>query len=133
MDDGLRGRIAEAVAAPAGARRPRRLGDELADRVRRQRGLAQETHRGTARDELGVVVLVPRRDQDHTPDVRRDLPPDVARKLLGAKALIGWSVSDARQTDEANRMGDLIDYVGVGPVFYTPTKPDAAATSARPR
>src|ERR1700735_2278563 len=58
---------------------------------------------------------------------QRDLPPEVARKLLGAKALIGWSVSDARQTDEANRMGDLIDYVGVGPVFYTPTKPDAAA------
>ena len=43
------------------------------------------------------------------------------------KALIGWSVSDARQMDEANRMGDLVDYVGVGPVFDTPTKPDALA------
>jgi thiamine-phosphate pyrophosphorylase len=58
---------------------------------------------------------------------QRDLPPDVARKLLGPKALIGWSVSDAAQLDEANRMGDLIDYVGIGPVFATPTKPDASA------
>jgi thiamine-phosphate pyrophosphorylase len=58
---------------------------------------------------------------------QRDLPPDVARKLLGPKALIGWSVSDARQMDEANQMGDLIDYAGVGPVFDTPTKPDASA------
>jgi thiamine-phosphate pyrophosphorylase len=58
---------------------------------------------------------------------QRDLTPDVARKLLGPKALIGWSVSDEAQLDEANRMGDLIDYVGIGPVFATPTKPDASA------
>jgi thiamine-phosphate pyrophosphorylase len=58
---------------------------------------------------------------------QRDLPPEVARRLLGPKALIGWSVSDAQQVDEANRMGDLVDYVGVGPVFDTPTKPDASA------
>jgi len=58
---------------------------------------------------------------------QRDLPPEVARKLLGPKALIGWSVSDARQMDEANRLGSLIDYVGIGPVFDTPTKPDASA------
>jgi thiamine-phosphate pyrophosphorylase len=58
---------------------------------------------------------------------QKDLPPDVARKLLGPRALIGLSVSDERQVDEANRLGAMIDYVGVGPVFDTPTKPDAAA------
>jgi len=55
------------------------------------------------------------------------LPPDVVRKLLGAHALIGLSVSDALQVDHANTLGAMIDYVGVGPVFDTPTKPDASA------
>jgi thiamine-phosphate pyrophosphorylase len=58
---------------------------------------------------------------------QKDLPPDVARKLLGPRALIGLSVSDERQVDEANPLGAMIDYVGIGPVFDTPTKPDASA------
>lgn len=58
---------------------------------------------------------------------QKDLPPDVARKLLGPRALIGLSVSDEREVDEANPLGKIIDYVGVGPVFDTPTKPDASA------
>jgi len=31
------------------------------------------------------------------------------------------------QVDHANTLGAMIDYVGVGPVFDTPTKPDASA------
>lgn len=58
---------------------------------------------------------------------QNDLPPDVARKLLGARALIGLSVSNDEQVDHANTLGAMIDYVGVGPVFDTPTKPDASA------
>jgi thiamine-phosphate pyrophosphorylase len=58
---------------------------------------------------------------------QKDLPPDVARKLLGPRALIGLSVSDERHVDEANLLGAMIDYVGIGPVFDTPTKPDASA------
>jgi thiamine-phosphate pyrophosphorylase len=58
---------------------------------------------------------------------QKDLPPDVVRKLLGPRALIGLSVSDERQVDEANPLGAMIDYVGIGPVFDTPTKPDASA------
>jgi thiamine-phosphate pyrophosphorylase len=58
---------------------------------------------------------------------QRDLRADVARKLLGPRALIGLSVSDERQVDEANPLGATIDYVGIGPVFDTPTKPDASA------
>jgi thiamine-phosphate pyrophosphorylase len=58
---------------------------------------------------------------------QNDLPPDIARKLLGPEALIGLSVSNAQQVDHANALGAMIDYVGVGPVFDTPTKPDASA------
>jgi len=58
---------------------------------------------------------------------QNDLPPDIARKLLGREALIGLSVSNAQQVDHANPLGAMIDYVGVGPVFDTPTKPDASA------
>jgi thiamine-phosphate pyrophosphorylase len=58
---------------------------------------------------------------------QKDLPPDIARKLLGPRALIGLSVSDERQVDETNLLGAMIDYVGIGPVFDTPTKPDASA------
>ncbi|MGV7246591.1 thiamine phosphate synthase, partial [Caballeronia sp. M23-90] len=58
---------------------------------------------------------------------QKDLPPEVARKLLGPRALIGLSVSNEREVDDANPLGTMIDYVGVGPVFDTPTKPDASA------
>jgi len=52
-----------------------------------------------------------------------DLPPAAARALLGEKTLIGLSVgspAEAVGVDEA-----LIDYVSVGPVYGTSTKPDA--------
>ena len=53
-----------------------------------------------------------------------DLPADVARRLIGPDPLIGLSVS---ALDEARRAADdqAIDYLGVGAVFPTDTKPDA--------
>lgn len=57
---------------------------------------------------------------------QRDLPARVVREMLGARALIGLSVSDESQVDDANSLGSVIDYVGVGPVFDTETKPDAS-------
>lgn len=53
-----------------------------------------------------------------------DLPFPVARRLLGADKLIGLSVSSRAEAEEGVRQG--ADYLGVGPVFATPTKPDAA-------
>ena len=47
-----------------------------------------------------------------------------ARKLMGAEALIGLSVETPEQAAEAE-IWDC-DYLGVGPVFQTATKPDAA-------
>ena len=50
-----------------------------------------------------------------------DLPPAVARQLLGPERLIGRSTHAIAQLRQA--VGDGCDYVGVGPVNATPTKP----------
>ncbi|MBC7798490.1 MAG: thiamine phosphate synthase [Pyrinomonadaceae bacterium] len=54
-----------------------------------------------------------------------DLPPDEARKILGATAIIGFSTHNVEQVREALKMP--IDYIAFGPVFNTTTKenPDA--------
>ena len=56
---------------------------------------------------------------------RSDMQPDDARRLLGADAIVGWSVTGV--DDLASIDPAVVDYVGVGPVFLTATKPDAAA------
>lgn len=50
-----------------------------------------------------------------------DLPPAVARQLLGRERLIGRSTHGLAQLHQA--VADGCDYVGVGPVHATPTKP----------
>jgi thiamine-phosphate pyrophosphorylase len=50
-----------------------------------------------------------------------DLPPALARSLLGPEKLIGRSTHALSQLHQA--MADGCDYVGVGPVNATPTKP----------
>ena len=50
-----------------------------------------------------------------------DLPPAVARRLLGPDLLIGRSTH--RLEDLRQAVTDGCDYVGVGPVNATPTKP----------
>ncbi|WP_371734020.1 thiamine phosphate synthase [Synechococcus sp. CCY 9618] len=50
-----------------------------------------------------------------------DLPPSVARRLLGPERLIGRSTHRLEELRQA--VADGCDYVGVGPVNATPTKP----------
>lgn len=50
-----------------------------------------------------------------------DLPPDVARALVGPDLLIGRSTHAPDELDRALR--EPVDYLGVGPVNETPTKP----------
>ena len=50
-----------------------------------------------------------------------DLPPALARRLLGPQRLIGRSTHCLSQLQQA--IADGCDYVGVGPVHATPTKP----------
>jgi len=54
-----------------------------------------------------------------------DLPPGEARSIVGPGRLIGVSVTSL---DELARLpSDAVDYIGVGPVFPSPTKPEARA------
>lgn len=54
-----------------------------------------------------------------------DMPYAMARKLLGPSKIIGLSVENFNQIEEANSLD--VDYIGVSPVFATPTKTDTAA------
>lgn len=49
-----------------------------------------------------------------------DLPPERARKILGEKAIIGFSTHNIEQAAQAVKWP--IDYVAIGPVFATGTK-----------
>jgi len=53
-----------------------------------------------------------------------DMPYDVARKLMGSNKIIGLSVENIEQAKRANDLD--VDYIGVSPVFGTPTKTDTA-------
>lgn len=53
---------------------------------------------------------------------QEDLPLAAAREELGPKALIGVSTHSRAQAMEAQAAG--ADYIGFGPIFPTPTKPD---------
>ncbi len=54
-----------------------------------------------------------------------DTSPERARAQLGAEALIGRSTHSPEQIDVANGQG--VDYIGVGPLYATPTKPGRPA------
>jgi thiamine-phosphate pyrophosphorylase len=49
-----------------------------------------------------------------------DLPPQVARRLLGDDAVIGYSTHSVTQALEATKLP--IDYLAIGPIFGTRTK-----------
>jgi thiamine-phosphate pyrophosphorylase len=54
-----------------------------------------------------------------------DGPVDAARALVGRDRLVGLSTHTPEQIDRANRAD--VDYIGVGPVHATPTKPGRPA------
>ena len=51
---------------------------------------------------------------------QKDMPYQMARKVLGDKAIIGLSVESIEQAKEANQFD--ADYIAISPVFTTPTK-----------
>ena len=53
-----------------------------------------------------------------------DMPPEAARKLLGEKAIVGYSTHNVEQAVEASKLP--IDYLAIGPIFVTTTKSDTA-------
>ena len=53
---------------------------------------------------------------------QEDMPFTIARKLMGPKAIIGLSVEDWTDVEKSQKLD--VDYIGVSPVFHTPTKTD---------
>jgi thiamine-phosphate pyrophosphorylase len=72
-------------------------------------------------DRLDLALAV---DADGVHLGQDDLPPAIARRLLGPDRLIGRSTNRLGQLHQA--VADGCDYVGVGPVRATPTKPGRA-------
>ncbi|MDQ3952682.1 MAG: thiamine phosphate synthase [Actinomycetota bacterium] len=56
-----------------------------------------------------------------------DLPAPAARTIAPA-VLVGWSTHSAEQIDDVLRWEVRPDYIAVGPVYETPTKPGREAT-----
>jgi thiamine-phosphate pyrophosphorylase len=52
-----------------------------------------------------------------------DMPVEVVRRLVGPRKIVGLSITAFAQLENVD---GAVDYLGVGPVFPTPTKPDAA-------
>ncbi len=102
--------------------RDKRLDDHalslLADRVRlwtRERGTLF-----TLNDRSDIALLC---EADGVHLGQEDLSLEEARKLLGDAQLIGKSTHSLEQAIAADREG--ADYLAVGPIFATPTKPEA--------
>jgi len=68
------------------------------------------------------LELATKLDADGVHLGQTDGDPQLARQKLGAHKIIGVSISDEQQLKNANPMP--IDYMGVGPVFTTNSKPD---------
>lgn len=73
-------------------------------------------------DRVDLAVAV---DADGVHLGQQDLPIATARQILGSDRIIGRSTTNADELERALREG--ADYIGVGPVNETPTKPGKAA------
>ena len=69
-------------------------------------------------DRLDIAIAL---DADGLHIGQDDLPVEIVREIW--TKLLGVSVSNVDQAIEAERLG--ADYLGISPVFSTPTKPDA--------
>ncbi|MCX5848655.1 MAG: thiamine phosphate synthase [Deltaproteobacteria bacterium] len=53
---------------------------------------------------------------------QEDMPYEIVRKLMGPKAIIGLSVETWKDVETSRKLD--VNYIGVSPVFATPTKSD---------
>jgi len=81
---------------------------------------------------LGVPFIVNDRpdiallaDADGVHLGQEDLPVADVRRIVGSDAVIGLSTHSRAQVDAAR--SSSVDYIGVGPIWATPTKPGRAA------
>lgn len=120
--------VREAVAGGATVvqvRDPRATGRQLCELVTAVRAeLAEFPAVPLLVDDRLDVALAAGADGVHLG--QSDVPPEQARRIA-PELLIGWSVSDAAELAETAAFPPgTVDYLGIGPVFGTPTKPEAA-------
>lgn len=72
-------------------------------------------------DRIDVAMAV---DADGVHIGQSDMPYAMARQMLGPEKIIGLSVENMQQVEESNLLD--CDYIGISPVFSTPTKSDTA-------
>lgn len=77
-------------------------------------------------DQVDVALAV---DAEGVHIGQDDLPVAETRRLIGAGKILGLSVTNA---DELAAVPEGVDYLGIGPVFPTGTKLDAAAVTGVP-
>ena len=75
-------------------------------------------------DHVDVALAI---DADGVHVGQDDLSPGETRRLIGPDKILGLSVSNAGELAAVPEAG--VDYLGIGPVFPTGTKPDAAAAT----
>ncbi|WAJ45855.1 thiamine phosphate synthase [Mycobacterium sp. Aquia_216] len=111
-----KGSVGEQQFGPLEARDELAACQILADAARRHGALFAVNDRADIARAAGADVL-------HLG--QGDLPPAVAREIVGPNPLIGLSTHDADQVAAA--ADDVADYFCVGPCWPTPTKPGRAA------
>lgn len=98
-------------------------GRDLVEAGRQLRRLTAESGALFIVNDRVDVALAVEADGVHVGE--RDIPVADARRILGPTAVIGFS---PETVDSARRaVADGADYLGVGPVFATTSKPDAGA------
>lgn len=73
-------------------------------------------------DRVDVALAI---DADGVHIGQSDMPYHIARKILGPNKIIGLSVENMEQVAAANELD--VDYIGISPVFSTPTKTDTSS------
>ena len=73
-------------------------------------------------DRVDIAAAV---DADGVHLGQHDLPMNIARQILGADKIVGRSTTNPDEMKRA--IDEQADYIGVGPVHETPTKPGKAA------
>lgn len=112
----------QAIAGGAEAlqlREPAMDAGEFLTRAKRLRKLCRATGTLLIINDRPAVAILAAADGVHVG--QRDLPGEEVRKLIGPRMLLGVSTHNLEQVKAARLAG--ADYVGVGPVFASTTKP----------
>jgi len=78
-------------------------------------------------DDRPDLVEAARADGVHLESDR--FTPEAARALIGPDRILGWSAGSAERIQQAEDLP--VDYISVGPVFNSTTKPDSVAVGHR--